>query len=223
MYGEVYYIPPDSNNFPNPDRVNGIGPAVLGSNLNPSTIIKAYKMGYFPWDMEQGLIRWFHPNPRDVLFPDQVKIHKSMRPYLNQHKFDFKTNTAFEQVIDACRYIPRNYGLGSWINDDVRSAYLELHHMGVAHCAESWKNGRLVGGLYGLKLGKIFFGESMFARESNASKYALIKYSGQLHQEGVRLIDCQYMSHHLSFMGATSLTREVFIELLFQWIPEMDI
>lgn len=219
MYGEVYYIPPDSDNFPDPDRVNGLGPAALGSNLLPQTIIQAYKLGYFPWDMEDGLIRWFHPNPRDVLFPDQIIVHKSMRPYLNQNKFDFKTNSAFEQVIDSCRDIPRNYGMGTWINDDFRNAYLQLHRMGLVHSAESWKDGRLAGGLYGVKMGKVFFGESMFARESNASKYALIKYGRQLHREGVRIIDCQYMSHHLSFMGATSITREMFITMLQHWIP----
>lgn len=142
-----------------------------------------------------------------------------MRPYLNQRKFVFTIDRDFKQVIHQCGVIPRSYGRGSWINDEIEEAYGKLHQNGYAQSAEVWNNGNLVGGLYGIRMGKVFFGESMFAHESNASKYALIKYVQYLQKEGVRLIDCQSETRHLVTMGAESIPRKRFLELLREWIP----
>lgn len=215
----MYLIPLNSNNFPPPDKVAAIGPVALGSNLYPETLLKAYKLGYFPWDAHRELICWHHPDPRLILFPEKIRISKSMRPYLNQQKFEFSIDKDFENVIYQCRFTPRNYGLGSWINDEIQEAYIQLHRMGKAQSAESWSEGKLVGGLYGIRLGKVFFGESMFTKKDNASKYAFIRYTQYLEKEGVRMIDCQSVTAHLLTLGAEAIPRHKFTDLLKQWIP----
>jgi leucyl/phenylalanyl-tRNA--protein transferase len=137
-----------------------------------------------------------------------------MKTTINQQKFVFTINQAFEEVIDNCKKIERKNQDGTWINEDVKTAYIQLHKMGYAHSAETWLNNQLVGGLYGIKMGKIFFGESMFAKESNASKFALIHYVQQLQTEGIALIDCQVYTEHLESLGAKMIMREQFMQLI---------
>jgi len=141
-------------------------------------------------------------------------VSKSMKNTINQQKFVFTINQAFEEVIDNCKKIERKNQDGTWINEDVKTAYIQLHKMGYAHSAETWLNNQLVGGLYGIKMGKIFFGESMFAKESNASKFALIHYVQQLQTEGIALIDCQVYTEHLESLGAKMIMREQFMQLI---------
>jgi leucyl/phenylalanyl-tRNA--protein transferase len=148
------------------------------------------------------------------LFPEELVVSKSMKTTINQQKFVFTINQAFEEVIDNCKKIERKNQDGTWINEDVKTAYIQLHKMGYAHSAETWLNNQLVGGLYGIKMGKIFFGESMFAKESNASKFALIHYVQQLQTEGIALIDCQVYTEHLESLGAKMIMREQFMQLI---------
>ena len=157
---------------------------------------------------------WWSPDPRFVLFPDNLKVSKSMQQVIRKEEFQFKYDTAFEAVIAACGDTPRKGMDGTWITDDMRAAYTELHRQGYAHSAEAWQDGELVGGLYGIRLGNVFFGESMFSRKSNASKFAFISWVRLLQSQGVQLIDCQLHTPHLESLGAEMITREAFIEYL---------
>lgn len=189
------------------------GLLAMGGDLSTERILLAYRQGIFPW-YDGDVPLWWCPNPRFVLYPQELVISKSMRPLFNQKKFVFTTNTAFTQVMENCMEIAREGQDGSWINHDVIAAYTQLHKMGYAHSAEVWQNNELVGGLYGIKMGKIFFGESMFSLASNASKYAFISYVQQLTAEGVVLIDCQVYTPHLESLGARMIDRGNFIEML---------
>lgn len=199
--------------FPPADEALSDGLLAIGGDLQVERLLLAYKTGIFPW-YDGDLPLWWHPNPRFVLLPDDLKVSKSMKTLLHQRKFRFTINQAFEQVIDNCKKIERKNQDGTWINEDVKNAYTQLHQLGYAHSAEAWFNGELVGGLYGIKMGKVFFGESMFARQSNASKYAFVKYVQQLQQEGTELIDCQVYTEHLESLGAKMIMREQFMQLL---------
>jgi leucyl/phenylalanyl-tRNA--protein transferase len=185
------------------------GLLAIGGDLSVERLLLAYKNGIFPW-YEGEHILWWSPHPRFVLFPEELKVSKSMKQLLKQNTFDFTVNTAFEKVIDNCKTITRKGQTGTWITNEVNKAYSVLHKQGYAHSAEVWKNGKLAGGLYGVRLGKVFFGESMFSKESNASKYAFIKYVEQLKTEGVELIDCQVYTEHLERLGARMIPREEF-------------
>lgn len=149
-----------------------------------------------------------------MLFPDELKISKSIKPLLNRNEFQFTVNKDFASVIHHCKNTHRPGQDGTWITDYVEKAYTQLHTLGIAHSAEVWKDGKLVGGLYGIRLGKVFFGESMFSLVSNASRYAFIKYIQLLKQEGVQLIDCQVYTEYLESFGARMIDREQFIEQL---------
>ena len=173
----------------------------------------AYKNGIFPW-YEGDIPLWWCPDPRFVLFPDELIISKSMKKLLKRNAFEFTVNKAFEEVIHHCRHVKRQYQDGTWITDEVQKAYIKLHKKGFAHSAETWLDNKLVGGLYGVRLGKVFFGESMFSLVSNASKYAFISYVQQLQQENVQLIDCQVYTEHLESLGARMISRDEFIKLL---------
>lgn len=191
------------------------GLLAIGGDLSVERLLLAYRNGIFPWyDGEVPL--WWCPDPRFVLYPHQLKISQSMKQVLKQNKFVFTTNSAFENVIRCCMNAKRNYADGSWINEDVIAAFTNLHNMGFAHSAEAWLNGELVGGLYGIKMGKLFFGESMFSHVSNASKFAFISYTKQLIEEGVELIDCQVYTQHLESLGAEMISRDNFINILSQ-------
>src|ERR1043166_1909638 len=166
------------------------GLLAIGGDLSPERLLLAYRNGIFPWYEGQHIL-WWCPDPRFVLFPEELKINKAIRPLLNRNEFDFTTNKDFSQIIHQCKKIVRPGQEGTWITDDVEKAFFKMHELGYAHSAEVWKDNELVGGLYGIKLGKVFFGESMFSKVSNASRFAFINYAGQLKQEGIKLIDCQ--------------------------------
>lgn len=203
--------------FPPVEQALDDGLLAIGGDLSVERLLLAYRSGIFPWyDDEVPL--WWCPDPRFVLFPNELKVSKSMKQLLKKNTFEFRINTAFEEVINNCRKTPRKDQHGTWITDDVADAYTKLHHLGYAHCAEAWTEGKLVGGLYGIRMGNIFFGESMFSHQSNASKYAFIKYVAQLQMEHVKLIDCQVYTEHLESLGAKMIDRKQFKTLLAQYL-----
>jgi leucyl/phenylalanyl-tRNA--protein transferase len=194
------------------------GLLAVGGDLSPERLLEAYRNGIFPW-YEGDHILWWCPDPRFVLFPGELKIGKSMKPLLKRNEFDFTINKAFKEVIRQCKQIPRPGQEGTWITDEVEKAFIKMHDLGYAHSAEVWKDGEIAGGLYGIKLGKVFFGESMFSKQSNASRFAFIKYVQQLATEGVELIDCQVYTEYLKSLGASMILRREFIRLLNELIP----
>ncbi|TKK69201.1 leucyl/phenylalanyl-tRNA--protein transferase [Ilyomonas limi] len=189
------------------------GLLAIGGDLSVARLLLAYRQGIFPW-YDGDVPLWWSPDPRFVLYPHNLRISKSMKQLLKQQKFHFTINTAFEQVIKQCMLIERPGQGGTWINEDVIEAYTTLHYQGFAHSAEVWQDEQLVGGLYGIRLSNLFFGESMFSLQSNASKYAFISYVQQLIKEGVILIDCQVYTQHLESLGAGMISREAFIKVL---------
>lgn len=205
----------NSPNFPPPELADGSGLLAVGGELAPDWIIQAYQSGIFPWFSEGEPIMWWSPDPRLVLFPDQLKVSKSMRPLLNQNKFRVTFDSDFAAVISACAHVPRRGQDGTWITNSMMDSYVSLHEMGIAHSVEVLNDrGELVGGIYGLALGKCFFGESMFAKASNASKFGFIKLVEWLKNRGFNLIDCQVSSEHLISLGAEEIPRQRFLELL---------
>ena len=189
------------------------GLLAIGGDLSEERLLLAYRNGIFPW-YEGEHILWWSPDPRFVLFPGELKISKSMKQVLKKAEFGFTINKAFEDVIKNCKSTPRKGQEGTWITDEVKKAYTLMYKKGYAHSAEVWNEDKLVGGLYGIKLGKVFFGESMFSKETNASKYAFINYVQHLKTEGIELIDCQVYTEHLESLGARMIDRKPFIELL---------
>ncbi len=193
------------------------GLLAMGGDLSVDRLLLAYRNGIFPWfDGDTPL--WWCPNPRFVLFPPELKVSKSMKQLLKRQAFEFTIDKAFEEVISHCKSAPRKDQDGTWITAEVKQAYIRLHQLGYAHSAEAWLNGELVGGCYGIRMGRVFFGESMFSNTANASKYAFINYAQQLEKEGVALIDCQVYTAHLESLGARMIDRNAFIELLDQLI-----
>jgi leucyl/phenylalanyl-tRNA--protein transferase len=199
--------------FPPAELADEDGLLAIGGDLSIERLLLAYRKGIFPW-YESRYILWWCPDPRFVLFPGELKISSSMKQVLKKPAFEFSVNRQFGEVIGACKSISRRGQDGTWISDDMRNAYINLHRHGYAHSAEAWKNGELVGGLYGIRLGKVFFGESMFSKVSNASKFAFIRYVQQLQSEGVQLIDCQVYTAHLESLGARMIAREEFLGLV---------
>ena len=198
--------------FPDINASQEDGFVAAGGDLLPATMMDAYQHGLFPWHDSPYGPCWYSPNPRMVLYPEDVHIQKSMRPYLNGKRFTFKINTAFEDVLDACANVPRHDQAGTWIWDDYREAMITLHEKGVAISGETWENDRLVGGLYGLFINGILYGESMFSNVSNASKYAFIKTVQSL--QNLRLVDCQVPTNHLKQLGANEISREAFLAII---------
>ena len=194
------------------------GLLAMGGDLSSERLLLAYRSGIFPW-YEGDTILWWCPHPRFVLYPEELKISKSIKPLLNRNEFEFTTNNAFAQVIHHCKKTKRPGQDGTWITDEVEKAYCKLHELGYAHSAEVWKEGKLIGGLYGIKLGKVFFGESMFSTMSNASRFAFIKYVLQLKSEGIELIDCQVYTEYLESLGARMISGAEFDTLLKKLIP----
>ncbi len=212
----------DSNlYFPPVEEADEEGLLAIGGDLSAERLLLAYRSGIFPWFNETDPICWWSPDPRFVLFPAQLKVSKSMQQVLKKQTFQFSTNKAFEKVIQACSRVPRNGQDGTWITSNMQEAYIHLHQLGFAHSAEAWLNGELAGGLYGIRLGKVFFGESMFSLCSNASKFAFISYIQQLQKEDVQLIDCQLHTQHLESLGASMIPRKKFIQHLKKWVPAM--
>lgn len=207
--------------FPHPSEALADGLLAIGGDLSIDRLILAYRQGIFPW-YDDNVPLWWHPNPRFVLFPNELKISKSMKQVLKSNKFNFKINTSFEQVINHCKKIERKDQDGTWINNDTINAYTQLHKMGLAFSAEAWQDNALVGGLYGIKMGNVFFGESMFSNLSNASKFAFINFVEYLSNQGVVLIDCQVYTSHLESLGATMISRDEFMEILNDNIPNIS-
>ncbi|MEJ7740601.1 MAG: leucyl/phenylalanyl-tRNA--protein transferase [Chitinophagaceae bacterium] len=203
----------DEPDFPPVHLAEPDGLLAIGGDLSQARLLSAYRSGIFPW-YESSDILWWCPDPRFILFPKELNVSKSMRSLLNKNAFTFTIDGDFEQVINHCQTITRTAQSGTWITEAVKQAYTLLHTSGYAHSAEAWQNNELVGGLYGVRLGKVFFGESMFSRTSNASKYAFIKFVMQLQQEGIELIDCQVYTPHLESLGARMIARARFISLL---------
>lgn len=189
------------------------GLLAVGGDLSTERLLLAYRQGIFPWYEGQHIL-WWCPNPRFILTPSTLKVSKSMKQLLKRDTFTFTTNKAFAEVINNCKNIDRPGQSGTWITSQMKEAYIRLHKLGFAHSAEVWQDNELVGGLYGIRLGKVFFGESMFSKVSNASKYAFISFVQQLEQEDVQLIDCQVYTEHLESLGAHMIAREDFVQLL---------
>ena len=194
----------------------------VGADLAPQTIIAAYSRGIFPWFSDNQPILWWSPDPRMVLFPAEFKVSKSLAKTVNRKLFEIRFDSAFAEVITACAE-PRQQGGGTWIVAEMQVAYAQLHTLGVAHSIESWRDGKLVGGLYGLALGRMFFGESMFARETDASKVALVALVDKLKRDGFELIDCQQETGHLASFGARPIARDNFVQRLKELINSNQI
>ncbi len=202
--------------FPPVETADEDGLLAMGGDLSIERLLLAYRSGIFPWYNEDEPVMWWSPDPRFVLLPKNLKVSKSMQTVLQNGKFRFTINRAFQQVVQNCKTISRKNQEGTWISPAIQNAYMQLHQLGHAHSAEAWMNGELVGGLYGIRMGNVFFGESMFNKESNASKFAFIKYVQQLKKEDVSLIDCQVYTTHLENLGAAMITREKFMRMLGQ-------
>ncbi len=204
----------DRIEFPPAWLARSDGLLCIGGDLSPERLILAYQMGIFPWFSENEPILWWSPDPRLVLYPDRVKVSRSLKKKIRKHSFDIRIDTAFEQVICACAQPRQERDEGTWLIPDMIEAYCTIHHMGVAHSVEAWKDDRLVGGLYGISMGRAFFGESMFSREPDASKTALVALADHLRHYGFEFIDCQVTTDHLLSMGAVEITRDVFLDRL---------
>ena len=201
--------------FPDVEESTDEGIVAVGGDLSVERLILAYSKGIFPWySSDRSPILWWSPDPRFVLFPENLIVSKSMRPYFNQNKFKVTWDQNFEDVIKNCQKIDREDQLGTWITSKMLAAYIQLHKKGYAHSVEVWLDNELVGGLYGISLGKVFFGESMFAKVSNASKFGFISLVNQLKQKGFLLIDCQQETKHLESLGANAIKRKDFIDIL---------
>ena len=199
--------------FPPSHQASPCGILAVGGDLSPERILEAYRQGIFPWYADQEPIIWWSPDPRFVLFPNEIKVSRSMKQILRQGRFRITFDQDFPAVITACRK-PRAGQSGTWITEEMKKAYMTLHDLGYAHSVEARQNDALVGGLYGVSLGRCFFGKSMFSTVSNSSKAALITLAQRLQTRDFGLIDCQVWSAHLASLGAKSISREAFTELL---------
>ncbi len=199
--------------FPPAEKAKANGLLAIGGYLKTERLLLAYRSGIFPWFNDDEPPLWWCPDPRCVVFPDELYISKSMQQLLKRNAFEYRFNTAFEKVIHLCGQT-RKLLEGTWITAEIEEAYCKLHNMSYAFSAEAWLNNELVGGLYGIRLGNIFFGESMFSKVSNASKYAFIKLVQQLQKDGVVLIDCQIHTAHLESLGARMIPRKEFLQIL---------
>ena len=200
--------------FPSPEQASDEGIVAVGGDLKPERVMLAYRKGIFPWFESDDFLLWWSPDPRMVLFPDQVKISKSMRTVLRKKQFEVTFNKAFDDVVEACAKVKRFGQNGTWITPGLMEAYSTLHTQGHAHSVEVWAEGVLVGGLYGVDLGTVFCGESMFSKANNASKVALISLAKELKKNKYKLIDCQVPTQHLASMGAESISRSEFLTYL---------
>jgi leucyl/phenylalanyl-tRNA--protein transferase len=200
--------------FPPLHQADEEGLLLIGGRVTPERVLEAYGKGIFPWYNEDEVPLWWSPDPRFVLFPSELHVSRSMHKLMTKQVFEFRMNTAFGEVISACATVPRHGQDGTWITDDMKNAYTALNHQGFAFSAEAWQNGELAGGVYGIRIGAVFFGESMFSRKTNASKFAFIKLVQHLAQTGVQLIDCQVYTSHVETLGAREIPRQEFVALL---------
>jgi leucyl/phenylalanyl-tRNA--protein transferase len=197
--------------FPEPDLAEPDGLLAVGGDLSTARLLLAYQNGIFPWYSDDTPILWYSPHERFVLYPQELNISGSMRRVLNSGRFRVTADTSFNEVITACSTVPREGQDGTWITDDMKAAYNQLHAEGYAHSVEVWQNEELVGGIYGVQVGDVFCGESMFSKVSNASKTALIHVC----QSGLyKLVDCQVHTDHMESMGARMISREQYMAIL---------
>ena len=200
--------------FPPPELADDDGLLAIGGDLSVNRLILAYSMGIFPWYSDNDPILWWSPDPRLVLIPAELKVSRTLRQTIKKGIYHVTTNTAFEDVIRNCATIRRKGQGGTWITGDMIKAYVRLHKAGYAHSVESWAGDELAGGFYGVMMGKAFFGESMFAKKTDASKVAFATYAAMLAEEGFELIDCQVTTEHMKRFGAKEIPRVEFMKLL---------
>ena len=204
----------DDIEFPPPELASREGLLAVGGDLCQERLIEAYSMGIFPWFSEAEPIMWWSPDPRLVLYPDELRVSRSLQKTIKKGLFQLTMDQSFDQVITACAGVRRKHGKGTWIVPDMINAYCQLHVSGYAHSVEAWQNDELVGGLYGVSLGKCFFGESMFTHVDNASKVAFVALVEHLRTLSFDLIDCQVTTEHLISFGAREIQRGVFLDQL---------
>jgi len=200
--------------FPSPELAEDDGLLAVGGDLSEQRLLLAYSMGIFPWYSGDSPLLWWSPDPRLVLFPEDLKVSRSLKQTINKGVFAITMDTAFDKVISSCAHVKRKNEKGTWITDDMIEAYTRLHHSGYAHSVEAWFDGKLAGGLYGIALGSVFFGESMFSKKSNASKVAFVSLVQHLIRRKFTLIDCQITTGHLMGFGAREIPRSEFMKLL---------
>lgn len=219
----IFWIDKKDFRFPDSRYAFPDGLLAVGGDLSTKRLIEAYSKGIFPWYNPEDPILWWTLDPRLVMFPDKIKISKSMRVYFNRSLYTCSFNQAFERVIRNCGEVLRKKQEGSWIHEDIVEAYCKLHKAGFAHSVEVWKEDELVGGLYGVAIGKIFFGESMFALLPNASKFGFISLVKKLQALDFMLIDCQQETDHLKSMGAEAIKRDDFEQFLRENADKYDL
>jgi len=209
----IYQLFDDDVRFPDPMDSEEDGLLAIGGDLSVQRLISAYATGVFPW-YERKPILWWSPDPRTILYPNEFKISKSLKRVIRSGKFEVRLDTAFSRVIDMCGRIPREGENGTWITTDMKMAYKQLYVLGVAHSAETFHNNHLVGGLYGVSIGKAFFGESMFHTETDASKIAFATLASWLYERDFMFIDCQMHTEHLRSLGAIDIPKADYLKLL---------
>lgn len=212
-------LPPfgDDLRFPPVEQASREGLIAMGGDLSPERLLAAYRNGIFPWPWSDRLpMLWWCPDPRFVLYPEELRVTRSLEQRVKSGRFAVTLDTAFDQVVAACAQVRRREEPGTWITPEMRAAYAELHRLGHAHSTEAWREGRLAGGLYGVALGGAFFGESMFFHETDASKVAFVTLVRQLRRWGFRIVDCQIATDHLARFGARTIPRARFLEELAQ-------
>ncbi len=210
----MYYFLDKKISFPHPEAVKPSGILAIAGDLSLDRLILAYHYGIFPWYNHNEPIVWWCPKPRFVIFPEKVKVAKSMNTYFNQNKYQVTYNQHFEDIMRYCQHTPRHGQEGTWINENIIKSYTQLHALGYAMSVEVWDDNELVGGLYGVKLGKVFYGESMFSLKSNASKFGFITLARRLSYEGFYVIDCQQPNAYLQSLGGEFITGENFQTIL---------
>lgn len=214
----IFKLLEDSLIFPNPALAEEDGLLAIGGDLTKERLLLAYQSGIFPWFSEGDPILWYSPHQRCVIFPDRISISKSLKNVMKKGDFTITENQAFADVIYNCAKTPRGGQDGTWITTAMQEAYIELNAIGIAKSIEIWKDNKLVGGLYGVLIGAIFCGESMFSHVSNASKLALIHLA---QKSDLQLIDCQLPTEHLMSMGAEMISGEEYISMLIQQLPNI--
>lgn len=210
-------FPPLESALPEP---NGL--LAAGGDLSPERILAAYRRGIYPWFSAGQPVLWWSPDPRMVLYVDEFRVSRSLRKRVRRGEFELRVDHAFDAVVHHCAYSLRSGQTGTWITPGIAEAYIALHEAGFAHCVEAWRDGELVGGLYGIALGRVFFGESMFARETDASKVALVGLVDLLRRLEVPLIDCQQETAHLASFGARPISRQRFAGHLAELINSTE-
>ena len=216
----MYLLDSNSLKFPHPTLANEEGLLAVGGDLSIDRLLKAYNNGIFPWYCDGEPILWFSPEWRMVIDPKEYKPSKSLRQLLKKNLYTITINKAFKEVIFNCKTIDRGDGLDTWITNDMQNAYIELHNKGIAKSFEVWENNELVGGLYGIDLGHIFCGESMFSKKSNTSKIAFYYLNQYLKENNYKLLDCQVHNEHLQSLGAYEIPRQEFLDILWEQSAE---